>query len=270
MRRKVHRKGRPRRSHIAKRTNFFYGWVRDLPDHRDLHYVPHRKHLRAPPSRVDLRKKCPPIYNQGKLNSCTANAIAAAIQFDRMKQSRPEVFRPSRLFLYYNARAIERSIDYDNGAQIRNGIKSVAKRGVCHERLWPYRTRKFRQKPSRKCYVEAAKQPALIYQRVGRTVAHMKACLASGYPFVVGLSVFESFESKKVRRTGRAPMPVLYEQSRGGHAVLAVGYENTKRRFIVRNSWGRKWGMCGYFTLPYRYFTNQQLSQDFWTIRWRN
>ena len=270
MRRKVHRKGRPRRSHIAKRTNFFYGWVRDLPDHRDFHYVPHRKHLRAPPSRVDLRKNCPPIYNQGKLNSCTANAIAAAVQFDRMKQSRPGVFRPSRLFIYYNARAIERSIDYDNGAQIRNGIKSVAKRGVCHERLWPYRIRKFRQKPSGKCYVEAAKQPALIYHRVDRTVAHMKACLASGYPFVVGLSVFESFESKKVRGSGHVPMPVLYEQSRGGHAVLAVGYEDTQQRFIVRNSWGRKWGMCGYFTLPYDYLANHNLSQDLWTIRVAN
>ena len=165
---------------------------------------------------------------------------------------------------------MERSIDYDNGAQIRNGIKSVAKRGVCPERLWPYRTRKFRQKPSRKCYVEAAKQPALIYHRVSQTLAHMKACLASGYPFVVGLSVFESFESKKVRHSGRAPMPVLYEQSRGGHAVLAVGYEEAHRRFIVRNSWGKKWGRRGYFTLPYRYFVNHRLSQDSWTIRVAN
>ncbi len=214
-----------------------------------------------------LRKNFPPIYHQGKLHSCTANAIAAAIQFDKMKQSRPEIFRPSRLFIYYNERAIERSIHSDSGAQIRSGIKSVAKRGVCPERLWPYRTRKFRQKPLRKCYVEAAKHPALIYHRVRRTLAHMKACLASGYPFIFGFTVYESFHSKKVTHTGRASMPVRHDKCRGGHAVLAVGYEQVQRRFIVRNSWGKKWGMSGYFTLPYGYFTNHHLSEDFWTIR---
>jgi C1A family cysteine protease len=264
---KVHRKKRPRRSRIAQRTNFSYGWIPDLPDHRDFLYAPHRKFLRALPSRVDLRNNCPPIYHQGKLHSCTANAIAAAVQFDQMKQSRPQIFRPSRLFIYYNERAIERSIHSDSGAQIRSGIKSVAKRGVCPERFWPYRTRKFRQKPSRKCYVEAAKHPALIYHRVRRTLAHMKACLASGYPFIFGFTVYESFHSKKVTHTGRASMPVRHDKCRGGHAVLAVGYEQIQRRFIVRNSWGRKWGTRGYFTLPYGYFTNHHLSEDFWTIR---
>jgi C1A family cysteine protease len=258
---------RPRRSDIAQRTNFFYGWVPDLPDHRDFLYAPHRKFLRALPSRVDLRKNCPAIYHQGRLHSCTANAIAAAVQFDQMKQSRPEIFRPSRLFIYYNERAIERSIHSDSGAQIRSGIKSVAKRGVCPERLWPYRTRKFRQKPPRKCYVEAAKHPAVIYHRVRRTLAHMKACLASGYPFIFGFTVYESFHSKKVTHTGRASMPVRHDKCRGGHAVLAVGYADVQRRFVVRNSWGKKWGMRGYFTLPYRYLTNHHLSEDFWTIR---
>jgi C1A family cysteine protease len=185
-----------------------------------------------------------------------------------MKQSRREFVRPSRLFIYYNAREMEHSIQSDSGVQIRNGIKSVAKRGVCPERLWPYRATKFRQKPSRKCYVRAAKHPALTYHRVRQTLKDMKACLAEGYPFVFGFSVFERFEkSKKVRHTGHVPMPVLYEQSRGGHAVLAVGYEEARRRFIVRNSWGIKWGMRGYFTLPYDYLINRDLSQDFWTIR---
>jgi C1A family cysteine protease len=95
----------------------------------------------------------------------------------------------------------------------------------------------------------------------------MKACLASGYPFVFGFMVYESLHSKKVARTGRARMPLHHEKYRGGHAVLAVGYEDAQRRFIVRNSWGSKWGIRGYFTLPYDYFTNHHLSQDFWTIR---
>jgi len=267
MPKEVYRKKSSQRSRIGRRNNSFYGWVPDLPDHRDSLYAAPRKFLRALPVRVDLRTHCPPIYNQGQLHSCTAHAIAAAIQFDKMKQSRPEIFVPSRLFIYYNERAIERSIHSDSGAQIRNGIKSVAKRGVCHERLWPYRTRKFRQKPWRKCYTEAAKHPTLTYHRVRRTLPQLKACLASGYPFIFGFWVYKSFHSQKVRHTGRASMPVRHDKVHGGHAVLAVGYDDAQRRFIVRNSWGRKWGMRGYFTLPYDYFTNHHLSQDFWTIR---
>lgn len=267
MARQVHRtkSSRPRRGTAA--TDRSYGWVPDLPDHRDFLYTAPGKLLRSLPSRVDLRPHCPPIFNQGKLHSCTANAIAAAIQFDQMKQSRPQIFRPSRLFVYYNERALERSIESDNGAQIRNGIKSVAKRGVCPERLWPYLAGKFRQKPSRISYIEAAKHPALSYHRIQRTLAHMKACLASGYPFIFGFTVYESFHSEKVAHTGRASMPIRREKIRGGHAVLAVGYDETEGRFIVRNSWGRKWGLHGYFTLPYEYFTNHHLSEDFWTIR---
>jgi len=267
MLKKIRDKKSSRRLRIARGRTYSYGWVPDLPDHRDFLYAAPGKFLRALPKRVDLRRHCPPIYSQGKLHSCTANAIAAAIQFDQMKQSRAEIFRPSRLFIYYNERAMERSIHSDNGAQIRNGIKSVAKRGACRERLWQYRIRKFRQKPSRKCYIEAAKHPALTYHRVRRTLAHMKACLASGYPFIFGFTVYESFHSMKVTHTGRASMPVRHEKIQGGHAVLAVGYEEAQGRFIVRNSWGRKWGMHGYFTLPYEYFTNRHLSEDFWTIR---
>lgn len=266
MPRKGSRKKSSRRSRTARRSNFSYGWHPDLPDHRDSLYAAPRKFVRALPSRVDLRAHCPPIYNQGKLDSCTANAIAAAIQFDKMKPAHRENFRPSRLFIYYNERAIERSINSDSGAQIRDGLKSVAKRGVCHEQLWPYRAGRFRQKPRRKCYIEAAKHPALTYHRVRRTLSQLKACLASGYPFIFGFTVYESFHSKKVRHTGRASMPG-HEKVHGGHAVVAVGYEEAQRRFIVRNSWGSKWGMCGYFTLPYDYFTNHHLSQDFWTIR---
>jgi hypothetical protein len=97
--RKVIRKNPSRGSRVAKRNKFFHGWVPDLPDHRDFVYAAPPKFLRTLPSRVDLRKHCPPVYHQGGLQSCTANAIAAAIQFDKMKQGHPETFRPSRLFI---------------------------------------------------------------------------------------------------------------------------------------------------------------------------
>jgi len=262
-----HRRQPRKASPSARRSKRLHGWIPDLPDHRDLHYEAPRKLLRALPNRVDLRPDCPPVYQQGGLDSCTANAIAAAIQFDKIKQSHPETLRPSRLFIYYNERAIERSIESDSGAQIRDGIKAVARHGVCHEGLWPYHQRKFRKKPSPKSYSEARKHPAIEYRRIRRTLPEMKACLASGYPFILGFTVYESFHSPKVARTGRASMPFKHEKIRAGHAVLAVGYIETQRRFIVRNSWGSKWGMAGYFTLPYDYLVNHYLSQDFWMIR---
>ncbi len=95
----------------------------------------------------------------------------------------------------------------------------------------------------------------------------MKGCLASGYPYVFGMTVYESFESQSVAQSGHAQMPAAGEQVVGGHAVLAVGYDDSQQWFIVRNSWGNGWGMQGYFTLPYAYMTNQGLTSDYWTVR---
>ena len=243
-----------------------FGWLPDLPDHRDQPYAAPMELVGALPARADLRPQSPPVYDQGQLGSCTANAIAAAIQFDRMKQ-KLENFTPSRLFIYYNERVIEHSVDSDSGAQIRDGIKSVARQGDCPETEWPYVISKFRTKPPKNCYVDALKYKVVLYQRVAQSMSQLKGCLASGYPFVFGFTVYESFESATVARTGHAPLPQSGDAVIGGHAVIAVGYDDAKQRFIVRNSWGAKWGMKGYFTLPYSYLTNSQLADDFWTIR---
>ena len=243
-----------------------YGWVADLPDHRDLMYAAPMQVLTALPTSADLRSKCPPVYDQGQLGSCTANAIAGAIEFDLMKENKTE-FMPSRLFIYYNERAIEGTVDSDSGAQIRDGIKSVADLGDCPEDLWPYDINKFTGKPSQNCYDNAVQHKAVQYQRVIRDLNQMKGCLASGYPFVFGFTVYQSFESQEVAQTGHASMPSSGEQAVGGHAVLAVGYDDSQNWFIVRNSWATSWGMKGYFTLPYSYLLNANLADDFWTIR---
>ena len=245
-----------------------YGWVRDIPDQRDFRYQPPPRLARALPPKVDLREGFPPCYNQGELGSCTANAISGALQFLESKEGAAAPVMPSRLFIYYNERALEGTVDSDSGAQIRDGIKSVAKRGFCAEELWPYNIKRFADKPPESCYRAALKDRVSQYLRLDHvSPTPLLTCIASGYPFVFGFSVYESFESPRVAETGVVPLPRLGERVLGGHAVVACGYDLRASRFTVRNSWGARWGTGGYFTMPFAYLTNAFLSADFWTIR---
>ncbi len=242
-----------------------YGWIPDLPDHRDILYSAVRKIPAQLPTIVDLRPMCSKVEDQGQLGSCTGNALVGALEFLEMKDNVPYK-ELSRLFIYYNERRIEHTVASDSGAQIRDGIKTLAKQGVCSETCWPYDISQFAAKPSTHCYKEASKHKITSYQRL-QTVDEMRTCLADGYPFVFGFSVYESFESQEVAQTGVVLMPQLGEQQVGGHAVLGAGYDDSQKRFMVRNSWGEEWGMKGYFTIPYDYIANRNLSDDFWTIR---
>ena len=245
-----------------------YGWRPDLPDARDHLFAATGETMRSMQAQVDLRPNCPPVYDQGQLGSCTGNAIAGAIQFEREKQGLTPDFVPSRLFIYYNERVIEGTVSQDSGAQIRDGIKAVAKQGAPPETDWPYDINQFAQKPPYQAYSDAMLDRAVTYKRVVQTATQLKSCLAAGYPFVFGFTVYSSFESDQVANTGVVPMPNLQtEQVLGGHAVLAVGYDDSQQRFIVRNSWGPNWGMQGYFTIPYAYLTDSTLASDFWTIQ---
>jgi C1A family cysteine protease len=256
---------------ISQRHIQWYGWRPDLPDPRD-HLFAAPLALSLPP-RFDLRTRheLPPVYNQGQLGSCSGNAIAAAVQFERIRQRLTSgKLVPSRLFIYYNERSMEGTVSSDSGAHIRDGIKSVASQGDCFEsgpNSWPYVVSKFKQQPARPCYELALRDRVVSYSRLVQSLDQMKGCLASGYPFVFGFSVFESFEGKQVEKTGIVSMPAAGERPVGGHAVLAVGYDDKAQRFAVRNSWGSSWGQKGYFTIPYAYLTHPGLASDFWTIR---
>ena len=240
------------------------GWKRDLPDARDYKFK-----VTAPitlPEKVDLRDKCPEIYDQGSLGSCTANSMGAVFQFEQMKQE-IENFMPSRLFIYYNTREIEGTIRSDAGATLRNTIKTMADKGVCPEKMWNY-SKCFKKKPTEDCYVEGAKHQVLEYLRVEHNLYYIRECLAQGHPISFGMMLYESFMSDLVTNTGVVPMPDLSRESAiGGHAVMLVGYDDIQRHFIVRNSWGKSWGVNGYFYLPYEYCNTPNLTADYWTIR---
>ncbi len=241
---------------------FRYGWVPDVPDSRDLYFSAIRAKLKLAPS-VDLRAGCSAVEDQGRLGSCTANALAGNLEF--LDKSADGVYTDaSRLFIYYNERVLQGNTASDAGASLRNGIKTLAKDGACSEALWPYNIEKFADKPLAACYNDGKKHCIVSYHRI-LNLDEMLACLSEGFPFVFGFAVYESFETPAVARTGLVPMPGKSERMLGGHAVLAVGYNQKDKRFLVRNSWGEGWGMGGYFTIPFAYL--ETLAADFWTIR---
>lgn len=243
-----------------------YGWIPDTPDSRDIKYSAPQPIVKNLPPKVDIRALFPPVYSQGSIGSCTAQSICAAFHFCQIKQKLYN-FAPSRLFTYYTTRDIEGTVYEDSGAMLRNTIKSINKFGACPESIWPYEIPKLTVKPTSTCYDTASRHTAVSYRQVSQDINQMKGCLAEGFPFAFGMTVYRSFEGEQVGQTGIVQLPSPGEEVVGGHAVLVVGYDDSQQRFIVRNSWGDDWGLQGHFTLPYNYILNSDLATDFWTIR---
>ena len=249
---------RPKRKYCLKK---------DQQKHKDAHplHTFRAVHVTLPP-KVDLRPLCPAVYDQGDLGSCTANAIAGAYEFDEMKQKEKTHFTPSRLFIYYNERDMEGDIADDNGASIGDGVTSTHTNGVCLESLWPYDIKKFAVKPTVLCYTSAKKHQSNKFNRIAQSLVQIKTSLAQNTPVMVGITLYDSFESDAVAANGVVHMPQPNENCLGGHAVLIVGYDDSKQCFIMRNSWGAGWGDHGYFYLPYAYILDPKLADDFWVI----
>lgn len=256
-------------THSVSRT---YGWVRDLPSNENNFLSSaHPSVIRTFPKEKFL-SNLSYVYDQGRLGSCTANALGSAFEYAQINQNL-EDFIPSRLFIYYNERDIEGTIKYDSGAALSDGIKSLTDLGVCPETIWPYDISKFAEKPSLMSYMNASTHQVMASRRVPITIDGFKTMINMGYPVSFGFTVYNSFETQEVANTGIMPMPGPNEKPIGGHAVLCIGYDDTMKSadgknvgfLLVRNSWSESWGKKGNFYMPYAYITSGLVS-DLWVI----
>lgn len=254
-------------------NNRQYTWKKQKSDERDYPFekmVSLKKFETITlPKVVNNRKWCSEIQDQGELGSCTGNAWAGLLQYNENKYGWGIPYHNlSRLFIYYNERVIENTVTEDSGAELRDGAKALATQGICLEKDWSYNVSKFAIKPPKSCYNWATNHKIHSYYALNN-INDMKTCLSNGQCFVFGFTVYDYFESDEMANTGILKMPQRNEQVLGGHAVMAAGYNDQEQRFLIRNSWGKGWGLTGvndgYFTMPYAYITNTDLASDFWT-----
>jgi C1A family cysteine protease len=237
------------------RLNFIV--KKDPRDHRDLFCkVANNSNIK---NKVDLREWCSPIEDQLHLGSCVGQAIVGAFEL-MINKSRRENFKDlSRLFVYYNARLLDGYVDEDVGAYVRDGIKAVHKWGVCIEERWPYLINKFADAPSAESYIDARSRLIDSYYRIN-SIDDIIASLSIGIPVVTGIQVFGDFD--RLGSDAVVPLPTYKDNILGGHAVTIVGYDNDRKYFICRNSFGEDWGDQGYFYMPYDY--TKMYAMDAW------
>lgn len=258
---------------IQRRFNYKFGEKRsETKKYKELLTL--RKML---PACIDLRRFCSPVENQGLEGSCSGHAAAGAVEFLELMELRlkamqgPLVYQSdfvkvSRNFIYYGERAIEGTQDLDSGVTtLLDACSVLTQQGVCRESLWPYDPNNVFLRPSDEAFQDASLHKVPSYYSLDRGY-QLKHCLWSGFPFMLGFQVFESFMSQQVSLTGVMPMPEAGEKVIGGHAVLAVGYDDARDCFIIKNSWGNAWGIDGYFHMPYE-FVNSLMADDFYTLR---
>ena len=269
------------------------GWLPDYPDFRDytakegavktmLNRIGVDKPLKVSlPETADLRVWCSPVVDQGSLGSCTANAGVGMVEYFERRAS-GKYIEGSRLFLYKATRNMLHSIG-DTGAFLRSTMGALVLFGVPPEEYWPYKIEDYEKEPTAFCYAYAQNYQSINYYRLDPPgtlpdglLTQIKTNLSAGLPAMFGFTVYSSYDQGQ--STGKIPYPAKGEKIVGGHAIVAVGYDNnmkikntnvgsvqTKGALLIRNSWGKGWGMAGYGWLPYEYVL-KGLAQDWWSL----
>lgn len=215
----------------------------------------------------DLSSFCTSVKDQGSLGSCTAFACVGMMEhfFKKNKIAIVDDLL-SELFLYYNTRVLieNEPASSDSGAYLRDVLKAMNRYGVCLEKSFPYSSNCARI-PGKPCYTEGSTYQVVKYANIpttnlNTTLNDLKSLIGSGNTFVGGIMCYSNFFND-VKGLIPAPSGSII----GGHAVLFVGYDDTKRVFKFKNSWGKNWGDKGYGYLPYSYLLTGSLV-DLWTI----
>jgi C1A family cysteine protease len=252
------------------------GWRRQHIDHRDKLLKDHIKRLfKKPhkiPSATDISKLLHPVYDQGQLGSCTGNGGAVSIaRAHSAYLYLGEQIDYSRLWLYYQARALEGSVDYDAGAEVRDIFKAANKVGVLLEKDWPYDIETFADTPTQEQNDAALKHILLSYYAIkDGDLGSVQQCLVGSetlapHPVCFGCPVYEAINNPPYyanRKKHIIPMPRANEAPEGGHCMDIIGYDNRDQTMKVRNSWGPAWGDAGEAWIPYEYF--RKLCTDLW------
>ncbi len=269
------------------------GWLPDYPDFRD--YSVEEKSIKkmltptgvvkaaapALPVTTDLRPWFSPVEDQLSIGSCTANAGVGMVEYFERKAFGKHI-DASRLFLYKVTRNMLHWTG-DTGAFLRTTMGAMVLFGVPPEEYWPYVIADYEKEPTPFCYAYAQSYQTISYYRLdppGVTkpalLSQIKTNLGAGLPSMFGFTVYNSISQAKT--TGKIPYPTKGEKIAGGHAVVAVGYDDnmkiknlnsgateTKGALLIRNSWGTGWGASGYGWLPYDYIL-KGLAVDWWSL----
>lgn len=275
---------------MSIKAKYSFGWIPDYPDVRDytqenIKIKPIVSKLTACqpdsvlPEKIDLRKWCSPIENQQNIGSCTANSVAAVVEYFENK-TYGKFIDASRLFLYKTTRNLLHSTG-DTGAFLKSTLGALVLFGMPPEEYWPYNPSKFDDEPDAFCYAFAHNYRCISYFRhdppnlsKSEVLESIKKYLNSGIPSVFGFTVYQSIQLAD--QTGLIPFPTRNEKILGGHAIAAMGYDDemeiegmtgqkTKGAILIRNSWGEEWGLNGYGWLPYQYVL-QGIAIDWWSI----
>lgn len=254
-------------------VKFIYNHINDQKDDRDFVFTGHLFSATQLPERVDLSMHYPSVYDQGQIGSCTGNSISSVIKYtmNRLHAKNNFTSIPSRLFIYCNGRIVDEiPLQDDAGCSVRGALKGVAKNFVCDESIYKYTEDNVYKKPIDLAYSSAHKYKHFSYFSVPQDLTAVKKCLAQGFPVILGIQVYESFEYEETLSSGIIPMPDTDNESLlGGHCINLCGYDDHAKAFILRNSWGTSVGLPtkrGYFMIPYQYILNKNLASDLWKI----